>query len=136
MAWRNSHPATNKFWGDINRAAIKAVQNPGKVFAVNPRIDFRVADDFLLMRLPSGRELAYPFPRLALTDREDFTIVYKDASSGKWADWKTPCKPLPVTCLRPQCRALKRLATLSFCTFTMKSWPRFPRTSAASTNSR
>jgi hypothetical protein len=86
MAWRNDHPAVVRFWGDINRAAIQAVQHPGKVFDVNPQVSFKCDDAFLRMRLPGGRELAYPFPGLMTTDRGDLVVTYKDASSGKWAD--------------------------------------------------
>lgn len=90
-AWRNAHPETVKFWGSINVAAIMAVQQPGKVFGVNPRVSFKCDDDFfkcdddfLRMRLPNGRELAYPYPRLMTTDRGELVVIYKD--SGKWVD--------------------------------------------------
>src|SRR5262249_33147927 len=52
-AWRNAHPATVRFWGNINRAAIKAVQNPGEAIRCNERIVFRHEDAFLRMRLPT-----------------------------------------------------------------------------------
>jgi DNA polymerase len=38
------------------------------------------------MRLPNGRELAYPFPRLVTGKRGDVSVVFKDNQSGKWTD--------------------------------------------------
>ena len=64
QAWRNANPATVRFWGDVNRAAIKAVQQPRKIFKANERFAFTCDDFFLRMELPSGRKIAYPFPRL------------------------------------------------------------------------
>src|SRR5262249_2926533 len=85
QAWRNAHPQTVRFWGDLNRAAIKAVQNPGKIIACK-RIAFRRDDSFWRMRLPSGRKIAYPFPRLKTTDRGDLAVVFMDNQQGKWAE--------------------------------------------------
>src|SRR5262249_4106893 len=85
-AWRNAHPATTRFWGAINRAAIKAVQNPGEAIRCNERITFKRDGDFLRMCLPSGRELAYPFPRLITTPRGECAVIYQDNQQGKWVD--------------------------------------------------
>src|SRR5262249_33877985 len=85
-AWRKAHPATTRFWDAINQAAIKAVQNPSKVIRCNERIAFKRDGDFLQMCLPSGRELAYPFPRLITTPRGECAVIYKDNQHGKWVD--------------------------------------------------
>jgi DNA polymerase len=85
-AWRRAHPKTEKFWADIEAAAILAVQNPGEVLDVNPRVSFKCEGDFLRMRLPSGRELAYPFPYLIENDRGFLVLVHKDNQMGKWLD--------------------------------------------------
>lgn len=83
QAWRAVHPATVKFWGDINRA----VQERGRTFKVNRHISFTWgAGGFLRMRLPSGRELAYPFPRLVTDPRGECAAVFKDYEKGKWVD--------------------------------------------------
>jgi DNA polymerase len=84
--WRASNPATCRFWGDINRAAIKAVQGPGKAVRCNAKVVFKFEDDFLRMRLPSGRKLAYPFPRLFTTPLGELVVIYKDNQQGKWVD--------------------------------------------------
>jgi DNA polymerase len=86
QVWQRAHPATVRFWGDINRAAIKAVQSRGKVFNANERISFKCDGDFLRMRLPSKRELAYPFPRLTTNERCDCVVSFKDIQQGQWAD--------------------------------------------------
>jgi DNA polymerase bacteriophage-type len=85
QAWRNAHPETVRFWRSLERAAIKAMQNPGTPVPCN-RVAFRRDKDFLFMRLPSGREIAYPFPRLKTDDRGNVAVVFKDYEKGKWVD--------------------------------------------------
>lgn len=60
-AWRKKNPNIVDLWYELERQAIKAVDNPGK--------PYRAADDKLIMqrdgawlriRLPSGRYLCYP----------------------------------------------------------------------------
>ncbi|MCC7253957.1 DNA polymerase, partial [Hyphomicrobium sp.] len=48
--WRAANPAIKSFWWDLERAAIDAVENPGKTTAVRD-IRFKVAGSFLFMRL-------------------------------------------------------------------------------------
>jgi len=38
------------------------------------------------MHLPSGRKLAYPFPRLITNDRGEPAVVFMDAQQGKWTE--------------------------------------------------
>jgi DNA polymerase bacteriophage-type len=85
-AWRKAHPATVSFWGSLNRAAIKAVRRPGETIRCNDRNSFRCDDDFLRMKLPSGRELAYPIPRLHTNARGDCIVVFKDNKNNQWID--------------------------------------------------
>jgi len=61
--WRKAHPATVKFWYGLEDAARNAVNNQGQVFSFG-RIDFRREGAWLRMRLPSGRVLCYPSPRI------------------------------------------------------------------------
>jgi phage/plasmid primase-like uncharacterized protein len=86
-AWRDAHPATVRFWGDINRAAIMAVQERGNPIRCNDYISFICDESFLRMRLPSGRELAYPFPKITTGDYGELAVVFMDIDDkGKWAE--------------------------------------------------
>lgn len=61
--WRDAHPRTKKLWWDIEDAAFEAVSRPG-VPVLCGKLQFRTAGSFLFMRLPSGRLLCYPYPKL------------------------------------------------------------------------
>ena len=61
--WREKHPAIKGFWHEIEDAAVEAVRYPGRVTRVKS-VAFKVAGSFLMMRLPSGRFLAYAFPQI------------------------------------------------------------------------
>ena len=63
VAWREAHPAIVKSWYALQDAAIHAVKNPGmKVPCLDGKIVYRVANNILWCRLPSGRPLAYVAP--------------------------------------------------------------------------
>lgn len=66
LAWRNAHPQVVRTWAFLDAAAKRAVANPNKVQPVNQHLAFCYDGTFLRMKLPSGRCLAYPFPRLSL----------------------------------------------------------------------
>lgn len=85
QTWRNSHSHTVRFWGELNRAAIKAVRNPGTAQQVK-RLSFTCENSFLKMSLPSGRVLSYPFPKLKINERGDYSVVFMDNMLGKWIE--------------------------------------------------
>jgi DNA polymerase len=85
MAWRRANPATVRFWERLNTAAIIAVRTPGKIAEAGP-VAFRREDEFLFLRLPSGRKVAYPFPKVIVTGRGGYAVSFKDASEGQWRD--------------------------------------------------
>lgn len=65
--WRERHPNIVQFWYDLEEAATLALQEPGREFRAGkePRaIRFKTAGSFLWCRLPSGRCLSYPYPKL------------------------------------------------------------------------
>lgn len=63
VLWRNAHPATVQLWEDTETAARCAILNKGEVFHAG-RLQFDRKGAWLRMRLPSGRYLLYPNPKL------------------------------------------------------------------------
>jgi DNA polymerase len=61
--WRDANPQIVDMWEDVKTAAIAAVELPGTTFKTN-NLMFRVVGDFLYMRLPSKRKLAYFKPEI------------------------------------------------------------------------
>lgn len=58
-----------KLWRKMDQGSRAAILSPGKTIEVNDKISFRVMEigngvSFLLLRLPSGREISYPMPEL------------------------------------------------------------------------
>jgi DNA polymerase len=70
--WRDAHPATVALWADAENAARSAILNPGQEFKAG-RLVFDRKGAWLRMRLPSGRYLCYPNPKL---EGEGQTIKY------------------------------------------------------------
>lgn len=95
LAWRDENPQIVQFWYDLEEAATLAVKNPGKQYDVGggdrPVISYRVSGSFLFCRLPSGRAICYPYPRIKTVKvpwGEKEAIVYKaiDSYTRKWGD--------------------------------------------------
>lgn len=61
-AWRAAHPKIVKFWKDLERAAIRAVQEGGTHMVRG--ISFRCAGSFLWAKAASGHVLCYPYPEI------------------------------------------------------------------------
>jgi DNA polymerase len=74
--WRNKHPKTKAGWKELKEASIEAVLHPGKVYKVaGGKILFSYRDQWLYMKLPSGRRLAYFRPSVD-RDGESETLRY------------------------------------------------------------
>lgn len=88
--FRAKHRKVVSFWYDTERAAKNAILKPGMIFPAGKKLQFLVKDlegtKFLLMRLPSGRKLAYPRPRLC-GDRIAFFGNVKGATWGDVSTW-------------------------------------------------
>lgn len=88
-AWRQKHKKVVSYWYDMERAAKNAILRKGSVFEVRKHIKFMVKDvegmEFLLMRLPSGRKLAYPKPRLC----GDRIAFFGNTVGVNWGDVST-----------------------------------------------
>jgi len=82
--WRALHPAIVKFWHDLDHAAWTAVRESGRIVNCG-RVAFKSVGAFLLLKLPSGRKLAYPYPRIIGDDREQ-RVVFSDNAAGQFKD--------------------------------------------------
>jgi DNA polymerase len=85
--WRAQHPATVRFWYALDRAAITAVGYPGVDHRVG-RLVFRYVAPFLRVRLPSGRSISYPFPRIEADKFGHARVIFLDNAGGKFTDCK------------------------------------------------
>ena len=84
--WRAAHPAIKRFWYDIDRAAVLAVRERGQVVRCG-RIDLKTTGAFLLLKLPSGRKIYYPQPRLITEGGSNkHRVVFADNAAGQFKD--------------------------------------------------
>ena len=88
-AWRQAHPATKRFWYDVEGAARSAIRAPGESFDVRGFVRFDQAAgpdgvDYVRCRLPSGRFLCYR----AMHIDEDGKLRYEGVNqyTRKW-EW-------------------------------------------------
>lgn len=80
--YRTQNAAVPEVWKAYEKAAIDAVKNPGEIFSAG-KCRFKVERDFLWVRLPSGRPLAYAFPQISWRMREfevEETIIDDDGN--------------------------------------------------------
>ena len=82
--WRATHPAIKRLWYNINRAALIAVRERGRVIHCGP-VAFKSTGAFLLLKLPNGRKLSYPQPR-AVGDEQRQHVVFADNQAGQFKD--------------------------------------------------
>jgi DNA polymerase len=82
--WRAAHLAIKQFWYDVDRAAWTAVRERGRVIRCG-RIGFKCVGNFPFLKLPSGRKLAYPQPRIIGDEREQH-VVFADNAAGQFKD--------------------------------------------------
>jgi DNA polymerase len=67
IAWRQEHPNIVNYWFRLEDAAIAAAKHPGESYHVGERgrhITYLRKGSFLMCRLPSGRVIMYPYPRM------------------------------------------------------------------------
>lgn len=85
--WRAASPTIPKFWRDAEKAAKKALENPGRVFRLPCGAAYRKDSDALRLRLPSGRVLSYWAARLD----DDGSIVFmaQNQTTRKWEKAET-----------------------------------------------
>jgi DNA polymerase len=83
--WRVAHPKIKQFWHDTDRAALLAVRERGQVVRCG-RIDLKCTGTFLMLKLPSGRKISYPQPRIIDDGRGKHRVVFADNAAGKFVD--------------------------------------------------
>jgi DNA polymerase bacteriophage-type len=87
LEWRAAHPNIKNSWYAIDRAAWEAVRNREQVVRCGSVL-LKCTGAYLFIKLPSGRKLAYPYPRIEVEDLQHEVVVFKDASAGQWRDCK------------------------------------------------
>lgn len=109
--YRTKHRPVVDFWYACERAAIEAMRNPGKTVWVNKYIAYKKAGRFLFCKLPSGRLIPYPYPRLEMMESpfgEKLTLTYEEVNSvsKKWDRSKTYGGKLVENIVQALCRDL------------------------------
>ena len=69
LMWRAAHPAIVNFWENLDNAVKAAIAKPGRKFEVGAHIVVDRIGNWLRIRLPSGRYLSYPAPRIKTDGR-------------------------------------------------------------------
>jgi len=88
LDWRAANPKIVRLWYDLEEAAAAAIGNPGSVYKVaDGRIMFKVEGDWLYMRLPSGRRVAYYKPKLDFEGKPTYMGI--DTYTRRWQRCKT-----------------------------------------------
>lgn len=60
--WRNANPAIVDMWAELNQAALDTVRTHRPVVATPQQLLFECSDDYMTIKLPSGRKLFYYKP--------------------------------------------------------------------------
>lgn len=81
VAWRESHPAISSIWQELENAFRDATNNPGVTFNVRG-LKFLRTGAWLRIRLPSGRFLCYPSPKVH--DDGSCSYMGQDQYTRKW----------------------------------------------------
>jgi DNA polymerase len=96
--WREANPQIVQYWDALNTAAIMAVQQEGNTFKCGTKgreVAFKKNGSWLWCRLPSGRVICYPYPKVEIiapfedsTPRPTLTAMGVDSYTKKWERYK------------------------------------------------
>lgn len=87
--WRAANPAIVRFWGDVEVTARQCIKTRQKMELQGLIFSYR--SGILFIRLPSGRELAYPKAQVRPHSKFDYgeEIAYMELKNGDWASVST-----------------------------------------------
>lgn len=98
LAWRARNAKVVQLWADFEMAARSAIRSPGRWFAAGPKCKFGVTKFagivFLVLRLPSGRNIVYPHPKIEYVNggkrkREQITFWGQIPGKSIWGRLST-----------------------------------------------
>ena len=93
VSWRESNTDIVSFWYALEEAAINATQYTSQKFSAgykNRRVIFLRKGSFLFCRLPSGRAICYPYPKMRVVmtpwgePKNALTYMGEDSFTHKW----------------------------------------------------
>jgi DNA polymerase len=85
QTWRAMHPQTVRFWDLVNYYTLEAVKRPRTVLTYK-QLAFFCDGTFLMIQLPSGRTISYPFPRIGVGRYNSPVVIFKDVIKHKFID--------------------------------------------------
>ena len=93
LAWREANPNIVAYWTLVEKAAATAMRLPNTPIHLGPdlpSVTFIQRGSFLFCKLPSGRNLCYPYPEMQVKDtpwkekKKMLTYMAEDSKSHKW----------------------------------------------------
>lgn len=83
--WRSASPKIPQFWRDTERAAMRALESPGRTFSIPCGVKYRRDVDALRCLLPSGRILTYWGARIEERGgRRSIVFMGQNQTTRKW----------------------------------------------------
>lgn len=88
--WRQASPTIPRFWRDAENAAKRALENPGRTFALPCGVKYMRDADALRCRLPSGRILSYWGAQIGdHNGRPSVLFMGQNQTTRKWEKTET-----------------------------------------------
>lgn len=96
--WRLANPKIVALWSDLESCAIAAITHKKKVVSIHKGLAFECNDDFMTIKLPSGRRLFYYQPELKKDtiryegkewDKVGISYMGVDSDTKQWTRLKT-----------------------------------------------
>ena len=84
--WRQASPTIPRFWRDTEQAARKALETPGRTYALPCGVKYYRDADALRCRLPSGRVLSYWGARI---EKGGIVFMGQNQTTRKWEKAQT-----------------------------------------------